>query len=84
MLELEERYRVCEQLGVEASAEMQAAARRVIEENRRLRIMLRQHGYTDAAVDQAVHDGVSQVSPVAGLEALFGQRMSLMAPPGMI
>ncbi|KAF2083285.1 hypothetical protein K490DRAFT_18352, partial [Saccharata proteae CBS 121410] len=42
--ELETKYRNCEQKGVEASAEIQAAAKRVLEENRRLRALLRQQG----------------------------------------
>ncbi|KAF2838760.1 hypothetical protein M501DRAFT_907401, partial [Patellaria atrata CBS 101060] len=42
--ELEWKYRNCEQLGVEASAEIQLAARRVLEENKRLRALLKQKG----------------------------------------
>ncbi|EMC91909.1 hypothetical protein BAUCODRAFT_40476, partial [Baudoinia panamericana UAMH 10762] len=49
--ELETRYRQCEQSGVEATAEVQAAARRVVEENKRLRYLLKQQGFTDAEID---------------------------------
>ncbi|KFY13345.1 hypothetical protein V492_03333 [Pseudogymnoascus sp. VKM F-4246] len=42
--ELEGRVRQCELTGVEASSEIQGAARKVIEENRRLRLLLAQHG----------------------------------------
>ncbi|KAF1821778.1 uncharacterized protein K489DRAFT_299098, partial [Dissoconium aciculare CBS 342.82] len=42
--DLEVRFRNCEQLGVEASAEIQAAARRVVDENKRLRMLLKQRG----------------------------------------
>ncbi|QIW98959.1 hypothetical protein AMS68_004477 [Peltaster fructicola] len=72
--ELEERYRACEQVGIEASAEMQAAARRVIEENRFLRTLLKQHGYTDPDIDRAIQEGTSSMPSVPNLEALFGQR----------
>ncbi|KAK6435370.1 hypothetical protein LTR95_008445 [Oleoguttula sp. CCFEE 5521] len=48
--ELETKYRECEQAGVAASAEIQAAARRVVDENKRLRQLLRQHGLTDAEI----------------------------------
>ncbi|KAF2459235.1 hypothetical protein BDY21DRAFT_275531, partial [Lineolata rhizophorae] len=44
--ELEGKFRNCQQLGVEASAEIQAAARKVLEENKRLRSLLRQKGLT--------------------------------------
>ncbi|KXL43590.1 hypothetical protein M433DRAFT_69513, partial [Acidomyces richmondensis BFW] len=44
--ELESKYRQCEQLGVEASAEIQAAAKKVVEENRRLRALLKQQGFS--------------------------------------
>lgn len=51
--ELEERYRNCEQVGVSASTEIQAAARGVVEENRRLRNLLRAYGVSDAEIDNA-------------------------------
>src|ERR1700761_6414004 len=49
--QLEEKYRLCEQTGAEASMEIQAAARKVLDENRRLRFLLKQHGLSDAAID---------------------------------
>ena len=49
--ELEAKWRVCEQLGVEASAEMQSAARKVLDENKRLRALLRQRGMADDEID---------------------------------
>ncbi|WPH04401.1 Hypothetical protein R9X50_00729200 [Acrodontium crateriforme] len=66
--ELEQKYRVCEQSGVEASAEIQTAARRVIDENKRLRGMLLRLGMSEHEIDgqmtdagdiSAVHDGPS-------------------------
>ncbi|KFY85083.1 hypothetical protein V500_08739 [Pseudogymnoascus sp. VKM F-4518 (FW-2643)] len=62
--ELEGRLRQCELTGVEASSEIQGAARKVIEENRkvteqnqRLRLLLAQHGVN---LDDASDDDVSQ------------------------
>ncbi|OBT71419.1 hypothetical protein VF21_09805 [Pseudogymnoascus sp. 05NY08] len=55
--ELEGRLRQCELTGVEASSEIQGAARRVIEENRRLRLLLAQHGLSP---DDASDDDGSQ------------------------
>ncbi|OBT62492.1 hypothetical protein VE03_08017 [Pseudogymnoascus sp. 23342-1-I1] len=42
--ELEGRLRQCELTGVEASSEIQSAARKVIDENRHLRLLLAKHG----------------------------------------
>lgn len=49
--ELESKYRACEQMGVQASAEIQAAAKRVLDENRRLRALLQKMGMSDAEID---------------------------------
>jgi hypothetical protein len=43
LLELEKRLRLCELQGIEASTEIQSAARRVAEENRQLRELLHKH-----------------------------------------
>lgn len=51
--ELETRYRTCEQVGVSASTEIQAAAKGVVEENRRLRSLLKAYGISDAEIDSA-------------------------------
>ncbi|SMR58692.1 unnamed protein product [Zymoseptoria tritici ST99CH_1E4] len=45
--ELETKYRACEQIGASASTEIQAAARKVADENRRLRVLLQSHGISD-------------------------------------
>ncbi|KAF2143786.1 uncharacterized protein K452DRAFT_296765 [Aplosporella prunicola CBS 121167] len=55
--ELETKYRNCEQQGVEASAEIQAAARRVLEENKRLKALLRQKGVSDTEIDSCMNQG---------------------------
>ncbi|KAK3721033.1 hypothetical protein LTR37_003323 [Vermiconidia calcicola] len=49
--ELENKYHECERTGATASAELQAAARKVLDENKGLRQILRQQGFTDADVD---------------------------------
>ncbi|PVH82097.1 hypothetical protein DL98DRAFT_147171 [Cadophora sp. DSE1049] len=49
--ELESRLRQCELQGVEASSEIQTAARRVAEENKKLRALLAQHGVTDESIE---------------------------------
>lgn len=51
--DLESKYRNCEQIGVSASAEIQAAARSVVDENRRLRDLLKSYGIPDAEIDRA-------------------------------
>ena len=45
--ELEQRLRLCELQGIEASAEVQMAARRVAEENRQLRELLHKQGVSE-------------------------------------
>lgn len=49
--ELEARLRQCELQGIEASAEIQLAARRVADENKKLRILLGRHGVGDDVVE---------------------------------
>jgi hypothetical protein len=73
--DLEVRFRNCEQLGVEASAEIQAAARRVVDENKRLRLLLKQRGLSDADIDNAPIDsdaaGASLTASARSLESLL-------------
>jgi len=49
--ELEARLRQCELQGIEASSEIQMVARRVADENRKLRNLLTQHGVGDDSVE---------------------------------
>jgi hypothetical protein len=49
--ELEQRLRVYEQQGVEASTEIQQAARRVVGENRKLRFLLNEQGINDSSIE---------------------------------
>ncbi|KAI9749662.1 MAG: hypothetical protein M1815_002367 [Lichina confinis] len=52
--ELETRWRKCEESGAAASLELQAAARRVAEENKELRLMLRELRVPDAEINRRV------------------------------
>ncbi|KAE9371168.1 hypothetical protein N431DRAFT_425837 [Stipitochalara longipes BDJ] len=49
--ELEARLRQCELQGIEASSEIQMAARRVAEENKKLRGLLAQHGVGEDTIE---------------------------------
>ncbi|KAL2070752.1 hypothetical protein VTL71DRAFT_13778 [Oculimacula yallundae] len=68
--ELETRLRQCELLGVEASSEIQTAARRVAEENRQLRTLLLQHGVKDEGIE------IYLQGPLAGDVVSAGQHGS--------
>ncbi|KAK4924670.1 hypothetical protein LTR66_016448, partial [Elasticomyces elasticus] len=76
--ELETKYRMCEQTGVEASAEIQAAARKVVDENRRLRQLLKDRGFSDADIDaecSVYHpDNPPFPGPAGALEDMLGKR----------
>jgi hypothetical protein len=54
MHELEAKLRSYEQIGIEASSEIQYAARRVVEENRKLRSLLHERGVSEAEVAAAL------------------------------
>ena len=70
--ELETRYRNCEQVGVSASTEIQAAAKGVVEENRRLRNLLKAYGVSDAEIDSA--SGTQGSAAADMLEAMASAR----------
>lgn len=63
--ELESKFRICERTGAEASSEIQAAARVVAEENKRLRLLLKQHGVRDPNVEEG------QSNQAANLEEML-------------
>jgi len=68
--ELEARVRQCELHGIEASAELQMAARKVADENRKLRGLLSLHGIADDAVEAYLQasptDDTSQLQSCSG------------------
>lgn len=60
--ELEARLRQCELQGVEASSEIQAVARRVADENKKLRGLLAQQGVGDTSVEAYLQTSAPSVS----------------------
>ncbi|KAM3424365.1 hypothetical protein BST61_g11097 [Cercospora zeina] len=71
--ELEAKYRNCELVGIRASAEIQAVARQVAEENRRLRGLLVKYGVSVGEI-YGDGDGVGmEDSKVRELEGLIGR-----------
>ncbi|PFH55994.1 hypothetical protein XA68_17234 [Ophiocordyceps unilateralis] len=65
--ELEQRLRIYELQGIEASTEVQMAARRVAEENRQLRELLNRHGVDDNHIALFLQSGLvvsSDTGPV--------------------
>ncbi|KAH8718189.1 hypothetical protein HC256_002841 [Beauveria bassiana] len=55
--ELEQRLRLCELQGIEATAEVQIAARRVADENRQLRQLLNEHGFSQEYINRFLQAG---------------------------
>ncbi|KAK3943856.1 hypothetical protein QBC46DRAFT_22445 [Diplogelasinospora grovesii] len=56
--ELEQRLRLVELQGIEASSEIQLAARKVAEENKKLRMLLNRHGINDDSIDAFLGSGI--------------------------
>ncbi|PBP25570.1 hypothetical protein BUE80_DR003525 [Diplocarpon rosae] len=85
--ELEARLRKCELQGVEASSEIQTAARRVADENKKLRLLLAQHGVRDNSIEtylqsSGTNDAGIYADPGASvqvLEQLLSTRQSCCA-----
>lgn len=71
--ELETKYWTCEQVGVGASAEIQAAARLVVNENKRLRALLMKYGISSREINGEGEETASS-SVVENLEAMLGKR----------
>ncbi|KAL2142746.1 hypothetical protein VTI28DRAFT_763 [Corynascus sepedonium] len=69
--ELEQRLQLAEQRGLQASLELQAAARRVADENRKLRALLRLHGASDRAIDAHLATGEDDANAAQRLERLL-------------
>ncbi|KAF8533595.1 hypothetical protein BDD12DRAFT_810035 [Trichophaea hybrida] len=83
---LETRFRDCQRAGIEASVEVQTAAKRVVRENIRLRELLRAKGVPDTEVDVWVrdtasdHDRNATVAPVdAAIKALARRPCAIKA-----
>ncbi|KAH8201242.1 hypothetical protein TruAng_004559 [Truncatella angustata] len=83
--DLEQRLRIYELQGVEASAEIQQAARRVLDENKKLRVLLNEQGVTDSQIEsflQASNTAVSYTpqGPTAAEESVIQALSRLLAP----
>lgn len=78
-------------MGIEASAEMQAAARKVLEENKKLRIMLNQKGVSNDEIDAFTLSSSAPASPApqdipspvpsVALAKLLGTRRAVGSAP---
>jgi hypothetical protein len=64
--ELEARLRQCELHGIEASAEIQMAARKVADENKKLRALLAQHGIRDDTIEAYLQNPATGDASVNG------------------
>lgn len=73
MQELEGKLRKCELLGVEASMEIQASARLVAEENKRLRALLRSRGFMAHEIDTTIGESATDIEPFARASILEAQ-----------
>lgn len=76
--EIEAKLRSCEQLGIEASAEIQSAARKVLEENKKLRSLLLECGMSDAdivaALGSSTDKAFDQISSTQALNRVLARR----------
>jgi hypothetical protein len=78
--ELEAKIRSCEQVGIEASSEIQSAARKVVDENRKLRSLLHGRGVSEAEIIVALA-GLSdrsddRISTAPSLNAMLERKLT--------
>ncbi|KAF8463441.1 hypothetical protein BDZ91DRAFT_796303 [Kalaharituber pfeilii] len=71
---LEAKYQECQRLGIEASIEIQNAARAVVRENQRLRELLRKVGVVDEEVDRWIVDGGLEEGAVGRVQKGLGRK----------
>ncbi|KAL5113321.1 hypothetical protein ACEQ8H_008816 [Pleosporales sp. CAS-2024a] len=78
--ELEAKIRSCEQIGIEASSEIQSAARKVVDENRKLKALLHERGVSEteiiAALGGSSEIAYNQVSCAPSLNAMLERRIA--------
>ncbi|KAF1841228.1 uncharacterized protein K460DRAFT_380937 [Cucurbitaria berberidis CBS 394.84] len=78
--ELETKLRSCEQVGIEASSEIQTAARKVLDENRRLRALLHERGVSEPEVIIALGGppdrSYDKISSAPTLNAMLERRIT--------
>jgi hypothetical protein len=70
--ELEAKLRSCEQIGIEASSQIQSAARKVLDENRKLRVLLHERGASEPDIVAAL----GGVSTAPRLNAMLERRIT--------
>ncbi|KAF2129452.1 hypothetical protein P153DRAFT_385661 [Dothidotthia symphoricarpi CBS 119687] len=77
--ELEIKLRSCEQAGIEASSEIQSAARRVLDENKKLRALLYERGVSEqelvAALGGPPERSYDQISSAPTLNTMLERRI---------
>jgi hypothetical protein len=78
--ELEAKLRSCDQVGIEASAQIQSAARKVLDENKKLRLLLLERGVSEAeivvALDGPTDKSYGQVSSAPALNSMLERRFT--------
>ncbi|KAI0013107.1 hypothetical protein F4779DRAFT_477152 [Xylariaceae sp. FL0662B] len=74
--ELEKRVRMCELQGVEASFEIQQAARRVANDNKKLRTLLNNHGLSNESIDGFLRNGDGDLDPSNALTLLLSRQQT--------
>jgi len=78
--ELEAKIRACEQVGIEASSEIQSAARKVVDENRKLRSLLHERGVSETEIVMALGGSADrsydQISTAPSLNARLDRKLT--------
>ncbi|KAF8421203.1 hypothetical protein EV426DRAFT_218705 [Tirmania nivea] len=72
---LEAKYQECQRMGVEASIEIQNAARAVVKENSRLKELLKKVGLADEEIDRWLHEGGLESGAVERVQNSLGRRL---------
>ncbi|KAI0380063.1 hypothetical protein F5Y04DRAFT_289657 [Hypomontagnella monticulosa] len=73
VLGLERRLKLCEAQGIEATKEIQVAARRVAEENQKMRVLLNSLGFNNERIGCFLQTGSLDLTETAGLNLTENQ-----------
>ena len=79
--ELEKKCRLYDQMGIEATTEMQQAARKVLDENKKLRILLNQKGVSDKEIDDTFTTSFHSLLPSDTLTKLLSTSRTVSSSP---
>ncbi|KAI5779907.1 hypothetical protein DFH27DRAFT_365079 [Peziza echinospora] len=71
---LEAKFQECQRMGVEASIEIQNAARAVVKENMRLKELLRKTGFGEEEIDRWIVEGGLEGGAVERVQSGLGRR----------